>query len=345
MAGWVILMNIIEYSKLWFSVVLMLLVAACGPKVSNQVSREVFENPSISASKKLNKEIAESALVAKIRSEEEPYVLGHGDKLSITVFRIDDLNATLRINADGYSILPLLGRLKLGGLTVSEAENLIASELQRDYVQNPQVSLYVDEYRSQEITVMGEVNSPDIYNVERPRSIMELLSMAGGVSDNAADMIRISTKKLDETSGELVRQNLLIDVNSMLSAGDALYDIRLSGGDAIYVPEAGVVYIEGAVEKPGAYKISGNLNVLQALSLAGGAEWAANQNQVRIIRNIDKTPKSLNVSLAKIRDQKEDDIALQDGDIVIVEYSGLKKIASGFMRGVDSIIGFGYNLN
>ncbi len=326
-------------------VALLLALSACAGKSTNQVSRQAFETPTVSSSKRINQEINESALLARANSDSQPYVLGHGDKLSVAVFRVDELNSVIRLNAEGFAILPLLGRVKLGGLTVLEAEDLIAKMLSKDYIQNPQVSLFVEEYRSQEITIMGEVKTPNIYNVERPRSILELLSMAGGVSDNAADLIRVSTSELDPNSGERVRQNLLIDINAMLANGDSLLDLRLSGGDSIYVPEAGVVYIEGAVEKPGAYKIAGNLNLMQALSLAGGAEWAANQNRVRIIRNINQSPKSLQVSVAKIRDQKEEDVALKDGDIVVVEFSGIKKIASRFMRGVDSIVGFGYSLN
>lgn len=326
-------------------VLLALLLQSCASKQVNRVTRDEFNAPTSTQFDNLNQDIANSALFAKSEIENEPYVLGRGDKLELTVFRVDELNAVIRINAAGDVILPLLGRMTLGGLTVPESEALIAEKLKADYLQDPQVSIYVEEYRSQEITVMGRVKSPNIYSVERPRSVMEMLSLAGGVDENAAETIRVSTKQLDAESGEIVQQNFLLNIRAMLSNQDTMLNLRLSGGDAIFVPEAGVVYVEGAVSKPGPYKISGKVNVLQALSMAGGPEWAANQDKIRIIREINKVSVSLDVNLAKIREQREKDVVLKDGDIIVVGYNGIKRVASQVLKGVNSIVGFGYTIN
>ena len=328
------------------AVLFCVMLTSCASKSGNPVSREEFNHESSKASvNSLNNAITNRALLSKTESDESVYLLGPGDILELSVFRVEELNSTVRINGNGKLMLPLIGLVEVAGKSVSEAEIAIAQALSKDYLQDAQVSLFVTEYRSQQITVMGEVNSPDIYNVTRPRTVMEMLSIAGGISSEAADTVRVSTTQPDSRTGAKVKQNYLLNLKALLSDHDGVANLRLAGGDAIYVPAAGVVYVEGAVEKPGAYKINGDVNVLQAISMAGGIPWAGNQGSVRIVRQLADRPVSLEVNLNKIREQRETDVFLRDGDIIVVSYSGTKRVVSQFLKGVNSIVGFGYSLN
>jgi polysaccharide export outer membrane protein len=276
---------------------------------------------------------------------QEVYRLGAGDLIELSVFRIDDLNRKIRVSGRGELFLPLLGVIKVAGMTLSEAEVLIAQKLSIDYIQNAQVSLFVTEYRSQEVTVMGAVKSPDIYNITRSRGVVEMLSLAGGVSDRAADTIRVSSTVIDTESGLPVKKNFVLSINGLLSDREALANIRLRGGDAVFVPEAGVVYVEGSVKKPGAYKMAGDVTVMQALSLAGGPKWESDQSKIRVIRNFNGVANAVRIDLNKVRDLKDEDVVLQDGDIVIVDSGQVKKIFAGVFNGITSVVGFGYNVN
>jgi polysaccharide export outer membrane protein len=323
----------------------VVLVQACGPS-NKSMSLDEFKTLSqVNEKQSLNAQIRSAAALEKAGSDNSVYRLGAGDVLEISVFRVEDLNKEVRVNGNGQLFLPLIGIVDVEGMSVPEVESLIAEKLSRDYIQNAQVSVYVKEYRSQEITVLGAVGKPDVYSVTRYRGVVEMLSLAGGVTEKAADSIRVSTSGVDEETGKTIKKNYVLSINGLLSDREALAGLTLSGGDAIYVPEAGVVYVEGAVNEPGAYKMSGDVTVLQALTLAGGPLWESDQSRVKIVRNLDDKMNSVEINMNKVRNQDGEDLVLEDGDIVIVDYGAAKSVLSGFVRGVRSIVGFGYNLN
>ena len=292
---------------------------------------------------KLNKKIANTAILKGSEGSDNVYFLGSGDILELTVFQVEELNTKVRVNGSGEIILPLLGKLQVSNKSVSEVEELIRQKLEADFLQNPQVSLFIEEYRSQQITVMGAVNSPDVYSVRQSRSIFEMLSLAGGLSQTASDKIRVKTTQLDQSSGELIEQNLILSVKKLLEGAETASYLSLSGGDSILVPEAGVVFIEGAVKKPGSYVMEGETTVLKAIAVAGGVPWEGKEGSVQVIRDISGEPFAIDVNLHKVRRQSGDDIVLQDGDIVVVNHSATKRFMSGLFRTAGQI--FGYSLN
>ena len=328
-------------------IVVFAVVQAQGCGSSNKsMSLDEFKTLSqVSEKQCLNAQIRSAAALDKAGSNNRVYLLGAGDVLEISVFRVEDLNKEVRVNGNGQLFLPLIGIVNVEGMSVPKVESLIAEKLSKDYIQNAQVSVFVKEYRSQEITVMGAVGKPDVYSVTRYRGVVEMLSLAGGVTDKAADSIRVSTSGVDEETGKPVKKNYVLSINGLLSDREVLAGLALSGGDAIYVPEAGVVYVEGAVNKPGAYKMSGDVTVLQALTLAGGPLWESDQSRVKIVRNLDDKVNSVEMDMNKVRNQNGEDLVLEDGDIVIVDYGAAKSVLSGIVNGVRSIVGFGYNLN
>jgi len=119
--------------------------------------------------------------------------------------------------------------------------------------------------------------------------------------------------------------------------------LRLSGGDSILVPSAGVIFVEGAVTKPGSYVMEGETTVLKAIALAGGVPWSGKEGSVQVIRDIGGEPFAIDVDLNSVRNQRGDDVVLQDGDIIVVDHSVTKRFLTGFFKTAGQI--FGYNLN
>ena len=323
----------------------MIILSACAGNKSSAESDALFRQSTGLPNESLNRKITTNALMDQQSSISSVYNLGVGDLLELSVFQVESLNKTFRVNGRGEVMLPLLGVIDLGGKSVEEAEQIIRDRLSEEYLQSPQVSLFVKEYRSQQITVMGAVTRPDIYNVTRSRSIVEMLSMAGGIAKNAADTIRVNTYQYDPEAGKRIPSNLVIDLNNLLSHQEVATSLRLSGGDSVYVPEAGVFYVEGAIENPGAYNMSGEVGVLQAISMAGGVPWAGNEGKIRVLRKVDGKMVSTNVDIRKVRKLSSPDINLRDGDIVVVGYRVGRRMVSGIVKGVSSIVNFGYGIN
>ncbi len=139
------------------------------------------------------------------------YRLGPGDVLTINADQVDELqNVQARISGDGTVTLPLLGDVKIAGLTTNQAEKVIARRLGQ-YVYNPQVSLFINDYRSQEVTVTGAVNKPGIFNINRPRTLLDMLSVAGGLTDNASYTVSVQTEQTDPKTGHLKHALLVVD--------------------------------------------------------------------------------------------------------------------------------------
>jgi len=333
-------MKFMQYVFLFF---VLFSVAACGGRQAVRNDPSVFGNTPVSVSDEINKQIISNAALRDSGLSDSEYYLGAGDVLALTVFQVEELNTKVRVNGRGEVILPLLGTVNVKGLTVSDAEKIIVTRLAEDYLQDPQVSVFVEDYRSQQVAVMGAVLKPDVYSIRQSRSIFEMLSLAGGLSAVASDKIRVKTTQLDEVSGKPVEQELILSMKALLEGEDHASSLRLRGGDSILVPEAGVVFVEGAVKTPGSYPMEGQTNVLKAIALAGGVPWEGNQGAVQVIRQVGGTPYSIDVNLGKIREQKSDDVELKDGDIVVVRYSAPKRFVTGFFNTIGRIVGYRIN--
>ena len=329
-------------------VTLLLLCLALGgcassPSSSSSRNDEPTQQSAAKEFEALNQKIVQSAALDKHQPGTTTYRLGSGDLVELSVFRVDELNRKVRVNADGQIMLPLLGLINVGGLSVLEVESLIASKLAEDYLQNPQVSLFVEEYRSQEIAVMGAVDKPNVYSVTQSRSIFEMLSLAGGLSKTAGDVIRIKTKQMNPESGQVEMVDLIISLNTLLAGDGPAASFRLAGGDSILIPEAGFVTVEGAVVKPGSYKMEGQTSVLKAVAMAGGIPWTGKQNQIKVIRKTGSELIVIDVDLSDVRERPNNDIVLQDGDVVSVSHSATKRAFAGFFRAAGQILGYRIN--
>jgi len=217
------------------------------------------------------------------------YVAGPQDVLTIVVFGEDDLTKTVSLDVEGSFDYPYIGRVKAGGLTARAIGEEITRRLKNFYV-NPQVSVEVAKVRSQNIFVFGQVHTPGQYPLSGNMSVLQALAAAGSPTPAAASYVVISRPGGSEPrlpreepgGGTSLRITLREIQSGQLPAGFALRD-----GDTVTIPKADTIYVTGYVNTPGPYPIDGDLTVMQAIAMAGGATDKGAPNRVRIFRTVD----------------------------------------------------------
>jgi polysaccharide export outer membrane protein len=248
-------------------------------------------------------------------------VIGPGDDLEITVYGAPDLSQHTRVGADGNVSIPLIGNVRIAGLSSSEAQAAIETQLQRNnVVNNPQVSVYVKEYSSSGISVVGEVVRPGVYSALGPHRLFDILQTAGGLSDKASGLVTISHRGDTEHP-----------VTVAVSKDPALMarsNIELLPGDTVFAAKAAMVYILGEVLKPGGYILNstGAVTLLQVVAAAGGPTSSAALGRARMLR---RTPTGLQeepLPLKALLRGKTADIPVSAEDIVFVPSSHTKAV-------------------
>ena len=215
------------------------------------------------------------------------YVIGAQDVLTITVFDQTDLGGKYAVELDGSFTFPLIGRVKAGGMTIRDFETEMKKRLAEGFFKNPQVTVAIEQYRSQRVFVTGEVRSPGSYALTGDMTLIEALAKAGSTTQNASDEVTVtrSAKAAGEASAAGDgRETVRINLQSLQSGAASTQNIGLRDGDTIYVARAELTYVLGQVKNPGSYPIRSDTTVLQALSLAGGVTPTGAMNRTRIIR-------------------------------------------------------------
>lgn len=243
------------------------------------------------------------------------YVIGFGDKLVISVFRNSDIDSSPQVDTMGNISIPLLGDIKVSGLTTYQLRDKITEGL-RKYITNPQVTVTVSTYQSQKITFLGEVGSPGILQIEKPQPIAELISKVGGFTENAyRDNVTIIRK---DSKGS--RQIINVDMRKMLEEGDTTQNISIYKDDIVYVPkDIRKVTVLGEVASPGTVAVKERLGILEALAKVGGFTDAANKNSIIIMGKDDKSHVRI-LDYQQILDNKDlsKNITLSDGEVIYV---------------------------
>lgn len=208
------------------------------------------------------------------------YRLGSGDVVKITVFDHPELQLDTRIDEQGQINFPLVGSIPVSGETAAVAQKRIALALEKGkFLKNPQVNLIVEKYRSQQVSVLGQVKNPGKYSLEAPSTVTDLVAEAGGITLNGADDIMLIHRQQDGQS-----QQVEIDTRALYHDRQLALDQQVRDGDVIYVPRAPVFYIYGEVQKPGAFRLERNMSLMQALSLGGGISPRGTQRGIQIKR-------------------------------------------------------------
>jgi polysaccharide export outer membrane protein len=281
------------------------------------------------------------------------YRIGPEDLLEMTVFDAPELNRTLRVSAGGEISMPLLGPVTAAGLTPRELEFVLQELLRRSFMKDPHVGVFVREMQSHPVSVIGAVRRPGVFQLRGTKSLVEILSMAEGLADDAGDTVvvvrgaqRGHSRPAEGAAGEEARRGpagadgaLEIPLKSLLESGAPEHNVAVHPGDVVKVSRAGIVYVVGEVRKPGGFVLRNNekISALQALALAEGLTRTSAKSQARIIRTDELTGQRTEVplDLGKVLAGKKSDPVLQPRDIVFVPNSTSR---TALYRGAEAAI-------
>jgi polysaccharide biosynthesis/export protein len=319
-------------------------------------------------------ELARESASAYGGSAAGDYRIGAEDLLEVSVYGATDLDRTVRVSEDGRISLPLVGDVRAEGLTARELEGEIEGLLQKSYMTHPQVNVFLREMQSHPVSVFGAVGKPGVFQIREAESLIEVLSMAQGLADDAGDSVIVMRhgglanpafadsphpRSADAASprGESAKpgsfasantdarantdegEGLQINLKDLLMSANPRYNVMVYPGDEVKVPPAGIVYVVGQVRRPGGFLLKTNqdLSVLQALALAEGTTSTSAGKSARIIRTEDQSgkKKEIPINLNRILAGKAPDPVLQAKDILFVPNSAGK---TAFYRGAEAAV-------
>lgn len=290
-----------------------------------------FNGPAISTSEQVNSTLTPTTDPAILYPASRDNILQQGDLFTVSIFGTMDYNPSVRVSLDGTVQLPLIGRLHVQGLTVHQAESLIAERLKSaGMYRDPQVTIQLTETPNQAVTLTGEVHG--VVPVQGRKRLFDVLSAAGGLPATASHVITINRPG--------IAQPIVIDLGTDPTKS-ASSNVPVFPGDTIVVPRIGVVYLLGAFKNQGAIPLQPNspLTLMQVAALGGGPGYQGKLNDLRIIRTEGLDRKVVRVDIKKVMDGKAPDPVLQADDIVLLPTSAMKAaIKSG---GVATLIGIG----
>jgi polysaccharide export outer membrane protein len=277
------------------------------------------------------------------------YVIGPEDVLQITVFDVPDLNQTVRVANDGTIGLPLLGRLTASGLTSDQLRDRLEAKLGKNLVQNPQVSVFVEQYHARPVSIVGAVEKPGLYQITGPRSLVEMISLAGGLAKrNTASPGKtvyitrpggFKNLKIVPGMNELAPDKIGINLKDLLYTQADGLNIQIEPHDIIAVSKADVIYVAGGgVRKPGGFLLEDrdSVTVVQALAMAEGLAPNAARRRARIIHTKpDGMHVETYVDVEKIIRDEAPDPVLAANDILYIPTSRGKAAAK---KTVETIV-------
>jgi polysaccharide biosynthesis/export protein len=266
--------------------------------------------------------IAMVLTVQPAAAQRESLLIGPGDLIQVDVLDTPEMEQQVRVTDEGNAPLAYVGNVKVGGMTPGAAAEAIQLLLiSNNVMKHPQVTVRVQEYSTQDVSVLGQVHTPGAYPLTTPQPVLRVLSLAGGVTDLADRQVTIKR----HGSPEQLTYMLSNDPQKMLTDMVMVYP-----GDIVMVPNAPVIYIMGDVGRPGGYAMSSNashLTLLQAIARAGSANKTSVPSKVRLIRNTGDGAKETRVHLDAMEKGKIPDIDLQANDIIFVPFSWMKNVA------------------
>ena len=246
----------------------------------------------------------------------QQYVLQVGDRLEITFWQEPDLNANPVVAQNGTVEIPIAGRIQAVGLTASELSQRIIDEISRYRIKITQASVVINEYQGNKIYVTGQVGAPGTYSFEVIPNLWRVLQEAGGLSETA-NLEKISVIRESEGSGDILQ----VDLTRYFERGDVSQLPELQGGDTIHVPtrpsinspvdvsspfaQKNEIYIAGEVVSPGRYNLERDIDLWDAIILAGGPTPSANLSDVKILNRREGENGMMKINLKEYLDRSE----------------------------------------
>jgi polysaccharide export outer membrane protein len=278
----------------------------------------------------INSALASAALRAP--APKADYRIGAEDLLEITLFNVSEADAKVtprkvevRVNQGGKITLPLIGDIPVAGMDTSGLEELLRERF-NEYLYAPQVGVHLKEYRSQRVSVMGAVRNPGVFELTGPKTLIDLLTTAGGLNEQAGSVIHVYRQERE------ARHTYVIDLLA-LANNPGLVNMPVQPGDVINVPQAGTFFVDGSVGKPGSYLLTRSRTLTQALAMAGGVnERLADYSNIVVFRRQDSAePERIPVNLRDVLAGRATDPPIEAEDVIIVPMSTAKYIVERFI--------------
>lgn len=337
----------------------LILISGCGGGSSQQVltSQALSKMQSQKSSQELQHQMMLQAPQTSLSSYRD-YQVGAEDLIEVAFFGNDELGREVRINGRGEVSLPLIGGLKVEGLSPQEIEAKLAKLYQEGrFIRNPQITVIVKEYRHQRVMVSGAVVNPGSYEVIGPRTLLEMLGKAGGLVDkpemkagnlvyvtrhqNAPDLMKAAAE-VPNSSQTPKSGTVVIDLRRLLSGNELSLNLPIQNGDVIYIPPAQMAFVLGAVKKSTQVPVRDNLTVTQALAMTDGLDPYLASNHIIILRFDDQGERlTIPVNLKGVTLGQEPDPILKGNDIVFVQESPFRRFFFDIRNMLPGSIGLG----
>jgi polysaccharide export outer membrane protein len=332
----------------------LLTVAAatgCGSQVerSRTMSPPQAGSPSYSSASEINQAISLTA--SSSTSSAADYRIGPEDLIQITIYNIPEQEAratprtmALRVSQQGMIVVPMVGELAVKGMTTADVERELRQRYSK-YIRSPQVGVMVTEHR-QRVSVMGAVQKPGVVELTGPKSVIDVLALAGGVTERAGNQVHVYRQ---DKQG--ARQSIVIDLVMLATSAAGVGDDKnalalnapLQAGDVVNVPQAGMFFVDGAVGKPGSYPLGRSYTLSQALATAGGVNpELADYSAVNINRRHGPNKmETITVNLDNVLAGTTADPAVQPDDVILVPMSSFKYFVKRFIGTIISGVSVG----
>jgi polysaccharide export outer membrane protein len=267
----------------------------------------------------------------------QEYSIGEGDLLRITVYDNPDLTTSTRVSGEGKITFPLIGDVEVNGLTVADVQQRIAEKLQQGFLVNPEVSVFIAEYKSKKVTLLGEFQKPGLIELRGNVTLMEVISTAGGVTANAGDDLVIKRRMTSSSGGPPEEVTITVPLAAFLLGKVAVEPAVVADGDSIYVPRAAFVHVSaiGEFQKPGLIELRVNATLMEAISTAGGVTASAGDDLVikrKLLGAGATTPEevTITVPLAEFLEgrNKGEPLKIADGDSIYVPRVTLSHVSA-----------------
>ncbi|MGH7828215.1 MAG: polysaccharide biosynthesis/export family protein [Candidatus Binatia bacterium] len=339
-------------------IVAVLLTFGCGTvpqpaQIAKQKDSEAA-SPSSTAVNEINQSL--SLLASQSTSSPADYRIGPEDLIQVTIYNIPEQEARvtprtviLRVSQQGVIVVPLIGEISAKGMTTADLERELRKRYAK-YIRNPQVGVLITEYR-QRVSVMGAVQRPGVFELTGPKSVIDMLALAGGVTEKAGNQVHVYRQ-----DAEGRRQSAVIDLrvlaNSAIknvagpnvdSSSAAVVNMPVQGGDVINVPQSGMFFVDGAVRKPGSYPLGRQYTLTQALATAGGVDpELADYSSISIFRRRGPAKvDTIAVNLNTVMEGGAADPQVQPDDVILVPMSGVKYFVKRFVGSIISGVSIG----
>jgi polysaccharide biosynthesis/export protein len=297
----------------------------------------------------LNQQIIAQGTTANLRTPRD-YKVGPEDLLEIGVYGQKELQRFVRVNGSGDITMPLIGIVQVAGLTPQQVESRLQELYATSYLRNPQVSVFVKEYRHQQVAVTGAIKKPGTYEMIGPRTLVEMLALSGGLDEKSGDYVHIIRSPRSGREGKKGTpetgvpqsfapnsETIVLDLRRL--SKDGRLNLPIQAGDVINVPLAGQAYVLGSVNHPGSVPVKNNLTVSQAIAVAGSPVAGLAKPQISSVLRLDEqgNPATIPFNLYAILEKKEVDIPLKENDVVYVPESTIRR----FLMDVKQLVGGG----